>query len=63
MTDDKKRSFLQETAFEEDVNLEEKPDSKDLSKSADYIRRYWAKKLKTDSKYHRKEVFLCLKLL
>ena len=44
MTDEKKRSFLQETAFEEDVVLDKEPKKHHDSQTADYIRRYWAKK-------------------
>ena len=43
MTEDKKRSFLQETAFEEDVNLDNKPKATDITKKDDILRRYWAK--------------------
>ena len=45
MTDDKKRSFLQETAFEEDVDLDSKPEQKDITKKDDILRRYWARAL------------------
>jgi len=41
---DSKRSFLQETAFEEDVNLDDSKKKRHDSQTADYIRRYWAKK-------------------
>ena len=44
MTEDKKRSFLQETAFEEDVNLDDKPKSNDITKKDDLLRRLWSKK-------------------
>ena len=40
---DHKRSFLQETAFEEDVVLEKDQKKRPDSQAADYIRRYWAK--------------------
>ena len=40
---DPKRSFLQETAFEEDVILEKDQKKRTDSQAADYIRRYWAK--------------------
>ena len=43
MTEDKKRSFLQETAFEEDVDLDSKPAKNDVTKKDDILRRYWAK--------------------
>ena len=40
---DPKRSFLQETAFEEDVILDKDDKKRPDSQAADYIRRYWAK--------------------
>ena len=40
---DPKRSFLQETAFEEDVILDKEDKKRHDSQTADYIRRYWAK--------------------
>lgn len=43
MTEENKRSFLQETAFEEDVDLDSKPEKKDISKKEEILRRYWAK--------------------
>ena len=43
MTEDKKRSFLQETAFEEDVNLDEKNKTDKVTKKDDILRRYWSK--------------------
>ena len=43
MTEDKKRSFLQETAFQEDVNLDDKPKTNDTTKKDDILKRYWSK--------------------
>ena len=44
MTDTNRRSFLQETAFEEDVNLDEKPTSAQKPHSTEEMRRRWAEK-------------------
>ena len=43
MTDTNKRSFLQETAFEEDVNLDERPKSVQKPHSTEEMRQRWAK--------------------
>jgi hypothetical protein len=41
MTQENKRNFLQETAFEEDVNLDDTPKSAKPPHSTEEMRRRW----------------------
>ena len=42
MTQENKRNFLQETAFEEDVNLDNRPKTAQPPNSTEEMRRRWA---------------------